>query len=251
MMVGDPYLPNEECIMLRKIAMAALVLLGSTAPVWADAKDDVQAAAAKLADSGSYSWTTTMESGQFSSNSSGKTQKDGFTSLSLTLGDNTTLVVLKGNKSVIKTDDGWKTAEEVAQQQQDGQPNPMRFVARMVQTYKSPAEQASDYAGKAPDLQKTDDGFSGNLSEEAAKDLMTFRRRNAAASTQPAAVKNAKGSVKFWIKDGVLSKMQYEVSGTVTFNDQDRDIDRTTTIQITDVGSTQPDVPDEAKAKLQ
>jgi hypothetical protein len=88
------------------------------------------------------------------------------------------------------------------------------------------------------------------LSEEAAKELMTFRRRNAAASTQPA-VKNAKGSVKFWIKDGVLSKMQYEVSGTVTFNDQDRDIDRTTTIEIKDVGSTQPDVPDEAKAKLQ
>jgi len=236
--------------MLRNIATAALVLLGSTAPIWADAKDDVQAASAKLADSASYSWTTTMESGQFSSTSSGKTQKDGFTSLSLTLGDNTTLVVLKGDKSVIKTDDGWKTAEEVAQQQQDGQPNPMRFVARMVQTYKSPAVQAGEYAGKAPDLNKTDDGYSGNLSEEAAKELMTFRRRNAAASTQPA-VKNAKGSVKFWIKDGVLSKMQYEVSGTVTFNDQDRDIDRTTTIEIKDVGSTQPDVPDEAKAKLQ
>lgn len=236
--------------MLRKIAMGALVLLGSTAPIWADAKDDVQAAAAKLADSANYSWNTTMESGQFSSNSSGKTEKDGFTSLSLTLGDNTTLVVLKGTKALIKTDDGWKTPEEVAQQQQEGQPNPMMFVARMIQNYKTPAAQATEYAGKAPDLQKTDDGYSGNLSEEAAKAMMTFRRRNANASTQPAVVKNAKASVKFWIKDGVLSKMQYEVSGTVTFNDQDRDIDRTTTVEIKDVGSTQPDVPDEAKAKL-
>jgi hypothetical protein len=45
--------------------------------------------------------------------------------------------------------------------------------------------------------------------------------------------------------------MQYEVSGTMTFNDQDRDIHRTTTVEIKDVGSTKIDVPPEAQAKLQ
>lgn len=124
----------------------------------------------------------------------------------------------------------------------------MLFIARAVQNFKAPAKQAAEYAADAPDLQKTDDGYSGRLTDEAATKLMTLRRGN--ASTQPS-VKNAKASVKFWVTDGMLTKMQYEVSGTVTFNDQDRDIDRTTTIEIKDVGSTQIDVPDEAKTKLQ
>lgn len=66
--------------MLKSI-VAILLILGSAALVRADTKDEVQAAAAKLADSPNYSWTTNMESGQFSSSSSGKTQKDGLTSL--------------------------------------------------------------------------------------------------------------------------------------------------------------------------
>jgi hypothetical protein len=233
--------------MLKSI-VAILLILGSAVLVRADAKDEVQAAAAKLADSPNYSWATNMESGQFSSSSSGKTQKDGLTSLALTFRDNTTQAVLKDGKAVIKTDDGWKTADEVVQQQQGGQPNPMLFIARAVQNFKAPAKQAAEYAADAPDLQKTDDGYSGHLTDEAATKLMTLRRGN--ATTQPS-VKNAKASVKFWVTDGMLTKMQYEVSGTVTFNDQDRDIDRTTTIEIKDVGSTQIDAPDEAKAKLQ
>jgi hypothetical protein len=237
--------------MLKKIATAMLVLLGSTTALWADAKDDVQDAAKKLAESANYSWTTSMESGQFSSSVSGKTEKDGFTSLSMTFGDNTSEAVIKGSKAAIKTDDGWKSAEDAAQQSGGGQPNPVMFVARMVQTFKTPAAIAEEYAGKTTDLQKTDDGYSGQLTEEAAKELLSFRRRNAAATTQPSQAKNAKASVKFWVKDGVLSKMQYQVTGTVTFNDQDRDIDRTTTVEIKDVGSTKVDAPDEAKAKLQ
>lgn len=237
--------------MVKYCIAAVLLLLGSSTLVMADAKDDVQAAADKLADSPNYSWTTSMESGQFSSTSSGKTQKDGLTSLSLTFGDNTTLAVVKGSKAAIKTDDGWKTADEVAQQPaQQGQPNFLPFIARTLQNYKTPAVLAKEYAGEAPDLQKTDDGYSGNLTESAAKELMAFRRRNASA-TQPSPVKNAKASVKFWVKDGVLSKVQYQVSGTITFQGEDRDIDRTTTIEIKDVGSTQIDLPDEAKAKLQ
>jgi len=46
-------------------------------------------------------------------------------------------------------------------------------------------------------------------------------------------------------------KYQYHVQGTVSFNGNDRDVDRTTTIEITDVGTTKIDVPDEAKKKLE
>ena len=63
-------------------------------------------------------------------------------------------------------------------------------------------------------------------------------------------MKDAKCTVHFWVKDGVLSKLQYEVSGTVNFRGEDREIDRTTTVEIKDVGATTIEVPEEAKAKL-
>ena len=44
---------------------------------------------------------------------------------------------------------------------------------------------------------------------------------------------------------------QFHVSGTVSFNGNDRDMDRTTTVEIKDVGTTKIEVPDDAKKKLQ
>jgi hypothetical protein len=52
------------------------------------------------------------------------------------------------------------------------------------------------------------------------------------------------------VKDGTLSKYQVKVQGTVSFNGNDRDIDRTTTVEIQDVGSTKVDVPSEAVKKV-
>jgi hypothetical protein len=68
--------------------------------------------------------------------------------------------------------------------------------------------------------------------------------------SNPPEVANAKGTVKFWLKDGVLIKLQTHVTGRVTAANQERDIDRSTTIEIKDVGSTKLDVPEEAKKKL-
>jgi hypothetical protein len=76
---------------------------------------------------------------------------------------------------------------------------------------------------------------------------LSFGGRRGADAPEP---KNAKGSVKFWIKDGVLSKYELKQQGTVTFNGDDRDIDGTTTVQIKDMGTTKIQVPDEAKKKL-
>ena len=56
--------------------------------------------------------------------------------------------------------------------------------------------------------------------------------------------------MKFWVKDGVLSKYEVKVQGKVSFNGNDRDVDRTTTVQIKDVGTTKIQVSDAAKKKL-
>ena len=70
-------------------------------------------------------------------------------------------------------------------------------------------------------------------------------RRGAGASAS-----NAKGSVKFWLKDGALTKYEYKVQGTVSFNGNDREVDRTTTVQISNVGSTKVAVPEQGKKNL-
>ena len=48
----------------------------------------------------------------------------------------------------------------------------------------------------------------------------------------------------------MLSKYEYHVTGTRSFNGNEFNIDRTTTVEIKDVGSSKVDVPEEAKGKV-
>jgi hypothetical protein len=102
-------------------------------------------------------------------------------------------------------------------------------------------------AGEAKDLKAGTNGISGELTEAGAKSLLTFRPRGGNGGPE---VSNAKGSVAFWITDGKLTKFQTHVTGTVSFNGNDRDVDRTTTTEISDVNSTKISIPAEAKKKL-
>jgi hypothetical protein len=225
-------------------------------------KDDVQDAAKKLADAKSYSWKQNSENlaqpggqggrGGFGAGpQEGQTEKDGYTHLVLTFGENHTDVIFKGDKGAIKTDEGWKSLSEAADA--GGQPGPGRFLAMMVQNFRGPATQVEDLVKNVKDLQKDEGAYKGDLTEEGAKQLMTFGRRrgpNADANQQGPQVANAKGNARFWVENGVLTKYEYTVTGTVSFNGNDREINRKTTVEIKDVGSTKVAVPDEAKAKV-
>ena len=63
-------------------------------------------------------------------------------------------------------------------------------------------------------------------------------------------ITNAKGSVKLWVKEGLISKYEIKVSGKMNFNGEDRDLDRTTTVEVKDVGTTKITIPEEAKKKM-
>jgi len=215
-------------------------------------KDDVKQAAAALGSQTNYSWRQTVEVPADSpfkpGPTDGKTEKGGYTTLSFNFGDNTSEAVTKGTNGAIKTpDNGWQTLAEAAQDNGGG-PNPGMFLARMLQNYKAPAAQAADLADKTKALKADGDALAGDLTEDGAKALLTFRSR--AAGGEPPTVSNAKGSAKFWLKDGKLAKYQWHLQGTVSFNGNDRDVDRTTTVEIKNVNSTKIEVPDEAKKKL-
>jgi hypothetical protein len=48
----------------------------------------------------------------------------------------------------------------------------------------------------------------------------------------------------------VLTKYVVHVEGTMSFGGDDRQIERTTTVEIKDAGSTKVEIPDEAQKKL-
>lgn len=235
----------KKNILISIIAITAGTLL-------AGESEAVKAAAKKLAGQNNYSWKTTVvvpEGSRFRPGpTEGKTEKEGYTWLSMTFGDNSTEAVIKGEKGAAKMEGEWRSLAELADD--GGQPGPGTFMARMLRSYRTPAVEAEDIASKTKELKKDGDAFSAELTEEGAKDLLRFRGGRRAGGDGPPPAKNAKGSVKFWLKDGQLAKYEYKVSGTITFNGEDRDVDRTTTVEIKDVGNTKIEVPEEAKKKL-
>ena len=150
--------------------------------------------------------------------------------------------MLKGTNGAIKTDAGWQTLAEAMKAGGDGGFNPTAFLAQIVQTYKVPAVEAASLAAAAKELKSDTNGISGDLTEDGVKTLMAFAN---------ATVTNPKGSVKFWVTDGKLVKYQFHLQGSMDFNGNNFDSDRTTTVDIKDVGTTKVVVSDDAKKKLE
>lgn len=234
------------------LTLTAALTCGLVA-AYAGPKEDVLAAAKKLAEAENYSWKSSSENtgggggrGFGGGPTEGKAAKDGTVLLSMARRDTTTEAVLKGGKGAVKTQDGWKSLAELEDSQ--GGPGGGRFFARTLQNFTAPTKQAEELAGKVKELKVDGDAIVGDLTEEGAKSLMTFGGRGGGGNGPD--ISGAMGKVKFWVKDGVLTKYQTKVSGTVSFNGNDRDIDRTTTVEFKDVGTTKLEVPEEAKKKL-
>ncbi len=232
-------------MILKNILFGAFVAATATSLFAADAKDEVTKAAKALAEKPNYSWKTTVavpEGTQFRPGpTEGKTDKDGTMYIVMTFGDNMTEAVIKGEKVTYTNQDGdWQVPDDAGEGRG-------RFMGAMLRNIKAPAAQAQEIAAATKELKKEGDAYTGELTEAGAKSLMSFRRR---AGGDGPEIKNAKGTAKFWVKDGALSKFEYKVTGTMSFDGNDRDMDRTTTTEIKDVSSTKVVVPEAAKKKI-
>ena len=238
--------------MKRNVLLGTLTLLaGSLLAADSGLKEEVQSAAKLLGEKANYSWKINMEFGAGGPGrlaaTEGKTQKGGFTTLTMPYGDNVLEAVMQEGKGVLNSAAGWQTFEEIAAGNASV-PNPARSLARMLQNYKLPAGQAEDLLNKTKTLKKVEGAYQGEMTEAGATDLLTFRGP-AGTGAGPSAT-NALGGVRFWLKDGLLIKYQVRVQGTVHFNGTDRAVDRTTTVEIKDVGATKITVPEAAKKKM-
>src|ERR1051326_6022493 len=109
-------------LMKNKHVVPVSVLLLSSLAVLASSKDEVVSAAKKLGDQSNYSWKATTvvpESAQFRPGPvEGKTEKDGYTTVSTTFGDNTTKTVIKGGKAAITNRDGdWESVADLEKEE--------------------------------------------------------------------------------------------------------------------------------------
>jgi hypothetical protein len=168
-------------------------------------------------------------------------------------------IVVVGEKGAIKTAAGWQSfAEASAPPPDDGNGggfpgfNPNMMLVNTARSAKAPAVEAKDLLGLVGTVTLADGVYSGDLTEAGAKARLAppaFGGGGFGGGNGPE-ISGAKGTVKFWVKDGVLVKYQYNLKGSMDFNGNSMDIDRTTAVDITDVGATKIVVPDDAKKKL-
>ncbi len=240
--------------MMKTVITLAIAGLLAASVHAADSKNDVKSAAKKLADKPNYSWVSTPKTeggggggggGNFRAGpTEGKIEKGGWTQTTASFGDNKVETFIKGEKFATKREDEWKTGEELEGDDRGA------FLVRAVKAFKAPASQAEDIADKVKELKKGEDGsYSGELTEEGATALLSRGGRGGGGGNAPT---GGKGTAKFWIKDGALTKFEYNVQGSIKVRDSDeeRKINRTTTVEIKDIGTTKIDVPAEVKKKL-
>jgi hypothetical protein len=209
----------------------------------AEPKDELKVAAKKLAQQPNYSWSLRSKSqngaGGPGADSDGKTEKDGYTFLTVSFGNTDIDIALKGEKAAVKLEDEWKGTDEL-----EGN---SAATARRLKAFKLPAAEIEAIIGQLEDVKKGDEGvYSGELTDAGVKEIFARVRRSRTAPT------DAKGNAKFWVKDGLVTKYQYSVQGKVTAGQEKREVelDRTTTVDIKDIGSTKVNLPDDAKKKL-
>jgi hypothetical protein len=234
----------KQALIIGLIGLLARTLTAADATP----QDKIISATRQLGDKPNYSWITTTKEGDGSPGRvgpiAGKAEKGGLTYLSFEIGGVPVEVYMNGQKGAAKALEGWQTFDEIAQTS-----GTAAAVVRYLRSYKAPGAESAALSGKVKDVKETEGVFSSELKEEAAKELLErgARRRE---GQDPPKVENPKGAVKFWIQSGALTKYEINIRGKVTAGDRESDVNRTTTVEIKDAGSTKLEVPAEAKQKM-
>ena len=220
----------------------AALMAGSLLTACAGPADDVTSAAQKLGNEASYSWHTTVvvpaDSRYKPGPTTGKIIKGAVTYVKTSFRNNTTEVYMKGTNAVLTDPDGgWQT---LADAESDNQ-GPARFIGGMIRNFKGPATQAAELVADCQNLTQTNGAYVSDLTADGAKKLLTFRRGGNATISDPS------GTATFWVANGELTKCEVHVKGTMTFNDNPVPVDRDTTTEISDVGTTAITLPDDVK----
>lgn len=232
---------------LKHLLILALLSLSTSLSSAADVRGQVTAAAKLLGAKPVYSWTTSTRDADGRGGPlgpiDGKSEKSGLTWLSFVVGGLPVEVYMQGTNGTAKAFEGWQTFDEVART--GATP---AAVIRYLRSYQTPVTESAALAAKIKELKPVDDALAGDLPEDTVKEMLLIgARRREGQEPQTA---DAKGTIKYWIKEGALTKYEINVQGKVTSGDRESVINRTVKVEIKDVGATKLEVPAEAKQKM-
>jgi hypothetical protein len=239
---------------LNSISITLVLALAIASASAADSgpTNQVADAIARLKSASNFSWTATLKlgDGQFDIGPlKGQSEKGGYAKMSQEFNGNATEVVMKNEKFAYKAEDGWQVFGG------GGGDMGSLFAANLARN--GNAAQEAEFALKdVRELKALEAGaMGGDFTSDGATDMMSFGPRRTAGGDNsgfgPPPPKNAQGTVKFWLKDSALVKYETHLHGTFTFGDNEREMDITRTVEITDVGTTKMDIPADAKKKLE
>ncbi len=235
--------------MKRALIIGIIGLLAHTlSAAESNPQEKVATATKQLGDKLNYSWTTSTKEADGSQGRmgpiEGKAAKDGVTYLSFTISEVPVEVYMNGQKGTAKALEGWQSFDDISQTS-----GTAAAIVRYLRSYKAPAAESAGLATKVNELKEADGVLAGELKEEAVKELLLRGARRRDGDEAPK-IADAKGSIKFWMKDGALTKYESNIQGKVTAGDRDTDVNRTITVEIKDAGTTKVEVPAEAKEKM-
>jgi len=245
---------------MNKLLAFGVILLASGVAIARsrDAKEDVRTAAQKLGDQANYGWTSSTvgvnegKDPQEKGTTQGKTQKEGLTHLLSDKGGKATEAALKGDKVAVKTADGWKNSADFNPAgDAQGKPDKSLLLAQGLKKYKAPAAEAAGLLEVMGELKSQGDGlFTGALTDDGVK---AYLEATAKAGKKPADLMEPKVTVRFWLKEGTLSKYEVTLEGKKPKGKDKTPAGTKTTItvEIKDVGATKVELPDDCLKKLQ
>lgn len=210
-------------------------------------KAEIQNAIKKLADQANYSWTSTVVITAPTTSvpqgpTEGKTEREGYTYFRLNVGDTPVEAAMRGRKSAIKIDGQWQSGAELQ--------NDRQWMARRLSSFKAPVAESEELLARTVNLKREKAGiYSGDITAEGVRDLLSSRSRTGDLNSVRG---RGKGAVRFWLQNGSLAKYEFRLQGQMIGQNQlIFDVDRTTTVDIKDVGSTRFQLAEEARKKLE
>jgi hypothetical protein len=231
---------------MKKATPFTIILMVTASLSAADSpRDTLVAAARKLATSDNYSWKILSEAGP---HFEGKTEKDGFTLVNITDGS---LTLSKGTNAAFKPPDGeWQSVADTFSGDANGDVKIAAFRALMNTPF-PPAQEIEALVEQLGNITVAKGVYSSTLTEESAKHFAPLSYyRLVFGRAGNLMVTGTKGSARFWITDGLLTKIELPVQGELHSMQGLQEINRTATTTFKDIGNTKVELPDEAKKKV-
>ena len=243
-------------------------------------------AAMRLAEQPNYRWLATVADDARTYDIKGQTSRDGYTRVTMPLvnslrrrlrrsaTDTDIEFIFRGNVAcVIATDEGWRTPAELpaaspeptvarspggpsrggpglasGSRRPDGTDEGRRRYSNLQLGLSHPHEELGVIVSSHLDLHPDGDCFTGTLNELGARLLLV---KDGQREISPV---RATGTFTLWVREGLVTRYQVRLAGVLQVDTpggrRQVSVTQTTDTTIRDVGTTQFDVPEEARIRL-